>query len=58
MYYVTNMLAKPKKVRTSQMNSVQNIDKALEIYIKNAFVCLYSVKQYNSNVNCIFFCGF
>lgn len=58
MYYVTNMLAKPKKVRTSQMNSVQNIDKALEIYIKNAFVCLYSVKQYNSNVNCIFFVDF
>lgn len=53
MNYVTNMLARPKTIRTSQMASVSDVNKGMEIYLKNSFVCLKSVKLYNPEVNCM-----
>lgn len=53
MNYVTNMLARPKTIRTKQMGSVPDVDQGMEIYLKNSFVCLKSVKLNNPSVHCI-----
>lgn len=58
MEYVINMLAKPKSIRTSQMASVVSVDSAMETYLKNSFVCLYSIKKHNPNIECILFLNF
>ena len=53
MNYVTNMLARPQAMRTKQMSAVSNVEKAMDIYLKNSFVCLKSVKINNPTVHCI-----
>ena len=58
MKYVSNMLAKPKTMRTSQMASIGNVDQGMEIYLKNAYVCLKSVLLHNEDVKCILFVDF
>lgn len=50
MNYVVNMLAKPDAMRTKQMSAVKNVEKGMEVYLKNAYVCLTSVKMYNPDV--------
>ena len=58
MNYVATMLARPKTIRTCQMSSVQNVDIAMEIYLKNAFVCLSSVSINNPDVETLLFVDF
>lgn len=58
MNYVATMLARPPKIRTCQMSSVQNVDRAMEIYLKNAFVCLHSAKINNPSIECLLFVDF
>lgn len=56
--YVINMLAKPEAITTSQMKSIANVDKAMEIYLKNSLTCLASLKIHNPDVECILFINF
>lgn len=57
MNYVVNMLAKPQKVTTTQ-TSEDNVDKAMELYIKNSFVSLTSIKKNNPEYECLLFINF
>lgn len=59
MNYITNMLAKPNKIRVTQFGDrVDCVDKGMELYLKNSFVCLYSAKLYNKTAKCILFVSF
>lgn len=54
MNYVVNMLAKPEAIRVTQFGDrVNSVDKGMELYLKNSYVCLRSVMENNSNVNCL-----
>lgn len=53
MNYITNMLARPKAIRTKQMASISDVEKGMDIYLKNSFVCLKSVKLNNPDVHCM-----
>ena len=57
MKYCVNMLAKPMKITTTQMDE-HNVNEAMEIYLKNAFVSLTSVKSNNTDIECILFMNF
>ena len=59
MNYVTNMLAKPDSIRVTQFgNRVNDVDKGMELYLKNSYVCLKSVKLNNPEVKCILYMSF
>ncbi len=57
MDYIINMLARPKKITTSQMDE-KNVDKAMNIYLKNAIVSLCSVKIHNPEIECLLYVNF
>ncbi len=52
MNFVVNMLARPKKIKVAQM-PVKDVEKAMETYLKNSFVCLSSVNRYNPTAQCL-----
>ncbi len=57
MKYAATMLARPRSVKVSQMPFKQ-VDKAMDTYLKNAYVCLASVKLYNQDTECLLITDF
>ena len=60
MNYIVTQIAKPKEIKVSQMQSatVGSVDDAMDVYVKNAIVCLASAKVYNPDAVCILNCNF
>lgn len=59
MRYVTNMLAKPNKIRVTQIKKgAKDVEDGMRLYLENSFVCLNSVKFYNPDVECVLYVSF
>lgn len=59
MRYVINMLAKPEKIQVSQLKKdISSVDEGMRLYLENSYVCLYSVKHHNPDINCVLFVSF
>ena len=57
MNYAMTSLARPSSVKVSQMPFKQ-VDKAMDTYLKNAYVCLSSIKLYNPDTECLLLTDF
>ncbi|WP_143449101.1 hypothetical protein [Lachnoclostridium sp. An196] len=60
MNYIVTQVARPEENTVPQMqgNGITTVDKAMDVYLKNAIVSLASAKQYNPNAVCILSCNF
>ena len=60
MRFVVSQVARPKKNTVPQMqgNGIDTIDRAMDVYLKNAVVALASVRCHNPDVVCILNCNF
>lgn len=58
MNYVVNMLARPEKVRVTQLSHNVKVDSAMDLYLKNSYVCLRSVLLNNPNIKCLLIVSF
>lgn len=60
MNYIVTQVAKPEKNTVPQMqgNGINTVDKAMEVYLKNAIVSLSSAEEFNPDAVCILICNF
>lgn len=60
MNYIVTQVAKPKENKVPQMQSasVRLVEDAMDVYVKNAIVCLASAKIVNPDAVCILNCNF